>query len=98
CKKGEMVVKMKDRKGKVIDDERTIVVATSDFLASGGDGAIGHLNLPDGSIDLTDVVIRDAMADQLRHAKKTELSPDDSFAPKKPRMKLPGRRPVSCSK
>ena len=55
-----------------------------------------RLGLPDGSIDLTDVVIRDAVADILKKAKKTDLSPGDYFNPKKPRMSLPGPRPVSC--
>jgi 5'-nucleotidase len=96
CKDGELVVTLKDRKGKAIADDRTLTLATSDFLASGGDGAIGRLKLPEGSVVLTDVVIRDAVKDVLLHAKKTDLAPRDFFDAKKPRMKLPGPRPVSC--
>jgi 5'-nucleotidase len=96
CKGDELEVVLKDRKGKVIADDRTLTLATSDFLASGGDGAIGRLGLPEGSVEVTDVVIRDAIKGVLLAAKKTELSPGDYYDPKKPRMKLPGPRPVSC--
>jgi 5'-nucleotidase len=98
CKDGEIAVQLKDAKGKVIEDDRTLTLATSDFLASGGDGAIGRLGLPEGSVEITDIVIRDALADLLRNAKKTELNPIEYYDPKKPRMKLPGSRPVSCTK
>jgi hypothetical protein len=93
-------VVLRDHTGRVIDDERTITLVTSDFLASGGDGAIGRLGLPEGSVELTDIVIRDAIADVLRarakDPKRSELSPKDHFDPKAPRLRYPGKRPVSC--
>ena len=101
CKEGELVVVMRDAKGKTIADDRTLTLVTSDFLASGGDGAIGRLGLPDGSVEVTDIVIRDAMADVLRArgkagGKKAELSPGAYFDAKKPRLAYPAPRPVSC--
>src|SRR6185436_12893933 len=51
--------------GKPLADDATYKLATSDFLASGGDGLIGRLKLPDGSVKMTDVIIRDAMAEIL---------------------------------
>ena len=68
-------------------------MVTSDFLASGGDGLIGRLKLPDGSVKMTDVVIRDAMADVLRK-KKGSLDPAQIVAKK--RLDYEGQRPVSC--
>jgi 5'-nucleotidase len=98
-KDGEMVVKILDGRGKPIADDRTLTLVTSDFLASGGDGAIGRLGLPEGSVQLEEVIIRDAVADLLRSKPAgTELSPEAFFSPKKPRMKYPGKRPVKCRK
>jgi 5'-nucleotidase len=101
CKDGELVVKLLDAKGKAIADDRKLRLVTSDFLASGGDGAIGRLGLPDGAVEVTDLVIRDAMADVLRArgkagGKKAELSPDDYLVAKAPRLAYPPPRPVSC--
>ncbi|MCB9559967.1 MAG: 5'-nucleotidase C-terminal domain-containing protein [Kofleriaceae bacterium] len=100
CSGGELVVTLRDAKGKPIDDERTVTVATSDFLASGGDGAIGRLKLPEGSVTETDVIIRDALADLLRaqpvRSKPAPLRPRDYFDPAKPRLSYPKPRPVSC--
>jgi 5'-nucleotidase len=101
CKDGELTVKLLDGSGKAIADDRTLTLVTSDFLASGGDGAIGRLGLPEGSVELTDIVIRDAMADVLRArgkagGKKAELSPRDFLDAKAPRLAYPAPRPVSC--
>jgi 5'-nucleotidase len=96
CKDGRLEVVLKDRAGKVITDERTFTILTSDFLASGGDGLIGRLKLPEGSVTMTDVIIRDAMADALR-ARGGTLSPVQVYDPAHPRMDYPGTRPVSCT-
>ncbi|HTJ45317.1 MAG TPA: 5'-nucleotidase C-terminal domain-containing protein [Kofleriaceae bacterium] len=95
CKKGVLEVALFDHKGKPIEDDRSLVVATNDFLASGGDGAIGRLALPDGAVDLTDVIIRDAMAAELKK-RGGSISAKDFFDPKKPRLDFPGKRPVKC--
>ena len=95
CKGGALQVVMKDAKGKVIDDERTLTLLASDFLASGGDGAIGRLKLPEGSVEMTDVLIRDAMADALR-ARGGKLSPAELHDPARPRIDYPKPRPVKC--
>lgn len=95
CKGTTLQVVLKDAKGKVIDDERTLTLLASDFLASGGDGAIGRLKLPDGSVEMTDVLIRDAMADALR-ARGGKLAPKEIYDPAKPRIAYPRPRPVKC--
>jgi 5'-nucleotidase len=80
-------------KGKPITDEGSYTVVTSDFLASGGDGLIGRLKLPDGAVKMTDVIIRDAIADVLRK-RKGPLDPAQIVARK--RLDYEGQRPVSC--
>ncbi len=102
CKAGELEVKLRDRAGKLIADDRTLTLVTSDFIASGGDGAIGRLKLPEGSVETTDVIIRDALAEVLRAMAMRpgsaipELTPADYFKAAKPRLKYPAPRPVSC--
>jgi 5'-nucleotidase len=96
CKAGRLEVVIKDRAGKVIDDDRQLTLLTSDFLASGGDGLIGRLKLPEGSVTMTDVIIRDGMADALR-ARGGTLAPVQVFDPAHPRLAYPGTRPVSCA-
>ena len=76
-------------KGKPIDRRKTYTLATSDFLASGGDGMFGK---PAPEITDTDVVIREAIAEVLR-AKKGVIDPA-TYATK--RLDYPGKRPVRC--
>jgi 5'-nucleotidase len=94
CKSGELDVAI-DVHGKPLADDASYTVATSDFLASGGDGVIGRLKLPDGAIVPTDVIIRDAMADVLRHQKGT-IEPDKIYSAKHKRIDYEGKRPIEC--
>jgi 5'-nucleotidase len=95
CKDGAFNVEIKVG-AKPLDDKKTYKLVTSDFLASGGDGVIGRLKLPDGAIKPTDVIIRDAMADVLR-GKKGTIKPEDIFSATKKRMDYEGKRPVECA-
>ncbi len=95
CKGATLQVVIRDRAGKIIEDERTLTLLASDFLASGGTGAIGRLKLPDGSVEITDVLIRDAMAEALTKA-GGKLVPTQVFDPAKPRVAYPKPRPVKC--
>ncbi len=98
CKGAALAVVIKDRDGKIIDDERTLTLLASDFLASGGDGMIGRLKLPDGSIEMTDVLIRDAMAEALTVLGKAggKLVATKLFDAARPRIDYPKPRPVKC--
>jgi len=96
CKKGQLDIQLFDRRGRPIADGKTIKVATSDFLASGGDdGIVGRLDLPAGAVQSTDVVIRDAMVAVLRK-RGGKLAATDLYSTKKPRLAYPAPRPVSC--
>ena len=92
CKGSELEVAIQVG-GKPLVDDLPYVIATSDFLASGGDGMIAHLDLPSGAIEPTDVIIRDAMADVLR-AHPGTVDPQTKYAAK--RLVFPGKRPVKC--
>ena len=83
--------------GKPIADAASYKLVTSDFLASGGDGMIGRLKLPNGAIKITDVIIRDAMADVLKKRGGT-IDPAQFYSKLKKRMDYQGNRPVECAK
>ena len=84
---------------KPLADAASYKLVTSDFLASGGDGLIGRLKLPDGAIKMTDVIIRDAIADILRKRKGGKIDPAQLFAPPATRrLDYEGNRPVECGK
>jgi 2',3'-cyclic-nucleotide 2'-phosphodiesterase (5'-nucleotidase family) len=95
CKNGTLDITIKVGTKPLADDAKYTLV-TSDFLASGGDGVIGRLKLPEGSIKPTDVIIRDAMADVLRKKKGTTIEPEKIYSPAHPRLDLPGKRPLIC--
>jgi len=95
CKAAALEVFVKDTRGKPIADDRTVTLVTTDFLASGGDGAIGRLKLPAGSVVLTDTLLRDALAAGLT-ARGGTLSPLDLFDAEHPRLAYPTPRPVKC--
>ncbi|HEU0036630.1 MAG TPA: bifunctional UDP-sugar hydrolase/5'-nucleotidase [Kofleriaceae bacterium] len=81
--------------GKPLVETAAYKLVTSDFLASGGDGLIGRLKLPEGSVKMTDVIIREAMADVLRKKKGT-IDPAQLYSATKKRLDFVGNRPVEC--
>jgi 5'-nucleotidase len=98
CQGGKLQVELRRPHGKRIDDNQQLTVATSDFLATGGDGAIARLGLPKGAIFIEDgEPLRDVIT-RVLEKKGGELSGADPalFDPKKPRVDLPGPRPVKC--
>jgi len=94
CKAGRLDVQVTVG-GKPLADGAAYKLATSDFLASGGDGLIGRLKLPEGSVKLTDVIIREAIADVLRK-RKGSVDPDKLHSPAVRRLDFEGARPMAC--
>jgi 5'-nucleotidase len=90
CKDGQLDLSIAVR-GKPIDPAGKYVIATSDFLASGGDAMFGKQAPP---VHPTDIIIRDAVADVLR-ARKGTIDPAQ-FATK--RLDLEHKRPIRCGK
>ena len=95
CKGGKLELEVKVA-GKPLDDNKGYKLVTSDFLASGGDGLIGRLKLPPTATKITDVIIRDAIADHLRKHKGS-VDPAKLLSPANRRLDYEGSRPVSCA-
>lgn len=83
--------------GKPVDPQARYTLVTSDFLASGGDGALASLGITLEQAEATDVIMREAFAAVLRAQKQKRLDPLSLYDPKHPRLVVPGRRPVNCS-
>jgi len=96
CKDGKLDIAIKVG-GKPLADKTRYTVVTSDFLASGGDGVIGKLDLPAGSITVTDTIMRDGMAEVLRKQRGKTIDPKMLFDPKHKRFDYEGKRPVKCT-
>ena len=99
CRQGDIDVTLTRTDGRVIGDDDALVVVTSDFLASGGDGAFGRLDLPDGAITPSGGdPIRDGMADVLRERGGTLSGKDPAvFSADHRRVVYPGERPMACA-
>lgn len=84
--------------GRPLDDTAEYTVATSDFLAQGGDD-FGVLSpLPPGSltIDEDGPIMRDLVADELRRRGPVIAGDRSLFDPEHPRVVLPRPRPFPC--
>jgi 5'-nucleotidase len=98
CKSGALDLQIRVG-GKPLDDGATYKLATSDFLASGGDGVIGRLKLPESAIRVSDTIIREAFGDVLRRWKATAraaIDPARHYSASAPRLDYEGKRPVDC--
>jgi 5'-nucleotidase len=90
CDGGKLDLRI-DVRGKPLDLQGKYIIATSDFLASGGDAMFGKQAPP---VRATDVIIREAIADVLR-ARKGTIDPA-GFTAK--RLELQRQRPIKCGK
>jgi 2',3'-cyclic-nucleotide 2'-phosphodiesterase (5'-nucleotidase family) len=98
CRGGDLDVSLRREGGRAVRDSEELVLLTSDFLASGGDGMLADLDLPEGAIQVDEgVMIRDAVAEVLQK-RGGRLSGDDRrfFDPRARRIVLPGPRPLQC--
>ena len=93
CKDGKLDVTLTRPNGTRVADGEPLTVATTDYLATGGDGFFA------GSPATVEIGIpmRDALADGLR-ARAGTLDPTDPklFNPEHRRIDLPGEVPVRC--
>jgi hypothetical protein len=82
--------------GRRIEDDDPVTLATSDFLATGGDMLFATAELPPASVLLDEgAPIRDAIAWALR-VRGGRLRDSDLIDRARPRMAYPGKRPVAC--
>jgi 5'-nucleotidase len=75
-----------------LGDEQTVKIVVTDFLASGGDGFPGPLQ-----VEIVDEppTLREAIAERLR-ARGGVLDPADWHDPARPRLRLPSLKPLQC--
>ena len=94
CTKGKLEVSLERPDGRAIPARAHLRLATSDFLATGGDNLFPE-ELQHRAVLDQGQPIRDVLADLLR-ARKAPLSPDSFYDPAHPRLTYPGPRPVHC--
>jgi 5'-nucleotidase len=98
CAKRGLELKLTRDNGRAVADRETLLVATSDYLATGGDGLLAPLKLaPERiAIDLGSL-FRDALASSFK--RHPRLSPRDPaiFDAAHPRLTLSSPRPLLCA-
>ncbi len=84
--------------GKPLVDTKRYTIATTDFLATGGDGSLAALHLPADAFHPTEVIVREAIVELLRHRKGADatIDPKRIFDGVHGRLDFPGARPVTC--
>jgi hypothetical protein len=96
CERGAVNVGMLRPNGAPIADTERLLVATSDFLATGGDAIFSPVTPPNGFAIVRDIgLVRDVVVDSLRHRGGT-LREEQLISTTNPRWNLPGRAPVTC--
>ena len=97
CRGGALdVALLRPNNTPVRDDER-LLVATPDFLATGGDGVFESVTPPGGFAIESDVgAVRDVIVEALRR-RGGILREDGLIDPANPHWILPGPRPVRCA-
>ncbi|HVW27784.1 MAG TPA: bifunctional UDP-sugar hydrolase/5'-nucleotidase [Polyangiaceae bacterium] len=98
CEDGALKVTLKHPDGAAVRPDELLTVATSDFLALGGDGLFTRLHLPEGRVTLnTGTTVRDALIAGLH--KRHSIRPTDPalIDSTRPRIELPMPHPVRCA-
>jgi 5'-nucleotidase len=96
CKEGALTVVMRRNSGKLIDDREKLLLATSDYLATGGDKFFAPAKLTQDDIRIDPkVLVRDAFAAGL--TKRKQVKSSDFFDARAPRVRTPSERPVRCA-
>jgi 2',3'-cyclic-nucleotide 2'-phosphodiesterase (5'-nucleotidase family) len=96
CQGSELVVTLTRDDGRPIRDDERLRIATSDFLASGGEGPLGGAGGAVAHIE-EGTLVREDIISVLRE-RGGVLSGDDKtiFDPAHRRVDYPGQRPVRC--
>jgi 5'-nucleotidase len=88
CSEGTLVVTVRTAAGEAIEDGRRVLVATTDFLATGGDGILTPVTPPQG-FDIPDSarLLRDVVADWVRR-RGGRLRAEQLIDPRRPRWSV----------
>jgi 5'-nucleotidase len=98
CEEGSLKLTLKHPDGAAVRPDELLVVATSDFLALGGDGLFTRLHLPESRITLdTGKSVRDALLAGLHQRHSIRPTDPALIDPAHPRIALPMPLPVRCS-
>jgi hypothetical protein len=96
CQGGETVVALTRPDGRAVHPDERLIVLTSDFLATGGDGLFAPASLRSAHF-ASSGPIRDAIADHLRRrGGSLDANAPDVFSRARPRLVFSGQRPVRC--
>ena len=96
CERGAVNVGMLRPNGTPVSDTDRLLVATTDFLATGGDNIFVPVTPPGGfNIEQDIALVRDIVVDSLRKRGGT-LREEQLVDPANPRWNLPGKAPVTC--
>jgi 5'-nucleotidase len=97
CQRGVVNVGMLRPNGTAVTDTERLLIATTDFLATGGDNIFVPVTPKDGFTLEQDIgLVRDVVVNSLRKRGGT-LREDQLVDPANPRWVLPGKAPVTCS-
>lgn len=97
CSGGALDVVLTRPSGALIADDESLLVVTSDFLATGGDGILAPVMPPKGfPIDQAAPLLRDAFIEHLKRV-NAPLSEDEVLDMDRPRLSVSGALPVRCS-
>jgi 5'-nucleotidase len=97
CGKSGAEVKLTRENGRPVADREALLLATSDYIATGGDGLLAALKLTPERIQIdAGTSFRDVLARELR--RHPQLSPKDPaiFDPAHPRLVMSSPRPLIC--
>jgi len=92
CRGAEVQVELRKADGRALADNEQVQLVASDFMLTGGDDFWGPVTPP--SIEVKDTLVRDALVAQL--AARRTVRDADLIDAKRPRLGLPGKRPVRC--
>jgi 5'-nucleotidase len=98
CERGDVDVQILRPNGAPVTDAERLLVATTDFLTTGGDGIFVPVTPKDGFALERDIgLVRDVVVDSLRRRGGT-LREDQLVDAVNPRWAVPGTPPVTCGR
>jgi 5'-nucleotidase len=97
CARGGLAVELRRTNGKPVADRETLLIATSDYIANGGDDLVKPLGLPADRIRIDSATsFRDALAHALKRHPALSARDRALFDPQHPRLDLSAPRPIVC--
>ena len=92
CRQGQLRVRFLRKDGSLVYEDERLVLFTTNFLATGGDGLVSDATFALEALP----TVRDEMARVLNESRH-DLDPEALRDPNQPRIIYPGSRPVLCN-